>query len=84
MSFIVKGIDLPEDAGSLDLVVYDKKGNYLTDYEILLTEAIQIPTPHGRLIDADALEYKLGASDEDIYVRGVLEEDAPTRLEAEE
>ncbi len=59
MSFIVKGIDLPEDAGSLDLVVYDKKGNYLTDYEILLTEAIQIPTPHGRIVDIDKVKDEL-------------------------
>lgn len=31
----------------------------------------------GRLIDADALDYALGASDEDIYFHHMLE-DAPT------
>ena len=45
---------------------------------------IEVPAPHGRLIDADALDYKLGASDRDIYVRCTLEEDAPTVIEAEE
>ena len=45
---------------------------------------VEVPTPHGRLIDADALDYKLGASDRDIYVRCTLEEDAPTVIEAEE
>ena len=45
---------------------------------------VEVPAPHGRLIDADALDYKLGVSDRDIYVRGVLEEEAPTVIEAEE
>ena len=44
---------------------------------------VEVPAPHGRLIDADALDYKLGASDADIYVRCTLEEDAPTVIEAE-
>lgn len=36
-----------------------------------------------RLIDADALNGILGISEEDIYVRVTLEEDAPTVIEAE-
>ena len=43
-----------------------------------------IPEPHGRLIDADKLAYELGASDEDIYVRATLDEDAPTVIEGSE
>ena len=35
-----------------------------------------------RLIDADALDCKLGASDRDIYVKYTLEEE-PTVIEAE-
>ena len=37
---------------------------------------------HGRLIDADALDYRLGASDRDIYVKYTVEEE-PTVIEAE-
>jgi hypothetical protein len=37
---------------------------------------------HGRLIDADALDYRLGASDRDIYVMYTVEEE-PTVIEAE-
>ncbi len=45
---------------------------------------IEVSEPHGRLIDADALAYKLGASDEDIYVKATLDEDAPTVIERSE
>ena len=44
---------------------------------------VEVPEPHGRLIDADALDYKLGASDRDIYVKYTLEEE-PTVIEAED
>ena len=44
---------------------------------------VNVPEPHGRLIDADALIYSLGASDEDIYCKYTIEEDAPTVIEAE-
>ena len=37
---------------------------------------------HGRLIDADKLDYRLGASDRDIYVKYTVEEE-PTVIEAE-
>ena len=43
---------------------------------------VEVTEPHGRLIDADALDYKLGASDRDIYVKYTLEEE-PTVIEAE-
>ena len=38
---------------------------------------------HGRLIDVDALDYRLGASDRDIYVKYTVEEE-PTVIEAED
>lgn len=43
---------------------------------------VEVPQ-HGRLIDADALTDKLGISDRDIYCKCVIEEDAPTIIEAE-
>ena len=43
---------------------------------------VEVPEPHRRLIDADALDYKLDASDRDIYVKYILEEE-PTVIEAE-
>ena len=59
MSIILKGIDLPN--GPIKLVLYPsgKVDEYVpnerlaTDYQ-----AIQIPTPHGRLIDGEKLCYE--------------------------
>ena len=42
-----------------------------------------LPKGHGRLIDADALIDSLDASDRDIYCKAVIEEDAPTIIEAD-
>lgn len=44
---------------------------------------VEVPTPHGRLGDLDALEESLEASDEDIYTKHILW-DAPTIIEASE
>ena len=42
-----------------------------------------LPKGHGRLIDADALIDSLDVSDRDIYCKAVIEEDAPTIIEAD-
>lgn len=42
-----------------------------------------LPKGHGRLIDADALIDSLDCSDRDIYCKSVIEEDAPTIIEAD-
>lgn len=52
------------------------------NHRALSCPLVEVPEPHGRLIDADALDYKLGASDRDIYVKYTLEEE-PTVIEAE-
>ena len=48
MSIILKGIDMPKDIDELRLIINGMS------IAIEPTKAIQIPTPHGRLIDADA------------------------------
>lgn len=63
MSIILKGIDLPKEGEHIvALIKSNGKCSYWkqdTEYGICepmqTVEAIQIPTPHGRLIDADAL-----------------------------
>ena len=64
MSILIKGIDLPKEGEHIiALIKSNGKCSYWkqdTEYGICepmrTVEAIQIPTPHGRLIDADALE----------------------------
>lgn len=85
MSVLIKGMEIPENClvcfvpCSLlcDLDDYDRKRIRHPE-----CPCVEIPTPHGRLIDADELVHKLGVSDEDIYVRDYLE-DATTVIDKE-
>ena len=80
-SILIKNTEMPKSCDTCFLSRWD----FIERFHCPFDECplVEVPTPHGRLIDADALDYKLGASDRDIYVRGVLEEDAPTVIEAE-
>lgn len=83
MSLILKGIDMPKDGEIHRINIYDNGNTYITtsnrwyETEMKDIEAIQIPTPHGRLIDANK-----------IFTYSHWEEqavsEAPTILEAEE
>ena len=99
MSILIKDMEMPETCEECSFHCYHSDGEYVCVatplfYPMNLANSkgirkdwcplVEVPTPHGRLIDADALDYKLGASDRDIYVRCTLEEDAPTVIEAEE
>ena len=55
----------------------------ISDFIDLVKNGIPLPKGHGRLVDADALVDTLGASDRDIYCEAVIEEDAPTIIEAD-
>ena len=85
MSVLIKGMDeIPEDRAVL-VVMHDNGKAYIKHactYGYSM-ELVKLPDTHGRLIDADALDYKLGSSDRDIYVKYTLEEE-PTVIEAED
>lgn len=53
------------------------------DMNVIIRNGTPLPKGHGRLIDADALIDSLDASDRDIYCKAVIEEDAPTIIEAD-
>lgn len=53
MSIILKGIDMPKDIDELRLIINGMS------IAIEPTQAIQIPTPHGRLIDIDKVKDEL-------------------------
>lgn len=78
MSLILKGIDLPKEGSRMVEIYPDGTasadlGNFYPD----MIEAIQIPTPHGRLIDADKVFCYDFMDEQNI-------DNAPTILEAEE
>lgn len=94
MSILIKGIDLPKEGEKHQITIYDNGNTYITTSNRLYEtdrkdiEAIQIPTPHGRLIDGDELIEHI--SKDPLYdlverygVSGVIES-RPTILEAEE
>ena len=97
MSLILKGVDMPKEKDEAllllilgDGTVAEKIGSDRYE-EMTDTKAIQIPTPHGRIIDADELKKRLygyerwTGIDEAPYEYAEKEVyDAPTILEAEE
>lgn len=73
MSIILKGIDMPKDIDELRLIING------ISIAIEPTKAIQIPTPHGRIIDESDLKNEL-PNIQDLN----FEDIAPTILEAED
>ena len=70
MSLIIKGMKMPKSCDSCDLIQFDDEGleahcplspyyrwcGTPPDYRPEGCPLVEIPTPHGRLIDADELE----------------------------
>lgn len=92
MSILIKGIDMPKTPKTI--VIYpngtivdgDRKG-----LRISKAEAVEIPTPHGRLIDADEMQDKAYKRyfNNTISSYGMFEvnraiDNAPTILEGED
>ena len=89
MSILIKGMDMPKEGEHIvTLIKSNGKCTYWkqdTEYGICepmqTVEAIQIPTPHGRLIDAD--DIYIGRWDIDSDLAEQIQ-NAPTILEEEE
>ena len=95
MSILIKGMEMPKHGGGVCLIVanFESCGipvAMLVDRESILPkdvyDAIEIPTPHGRLIDADELirciEHAFGDKDIVKLVANIIERQ-PTIIEAE-
>ena len=103
MSILIKGMEMPKHGEGVCLIVtnFENCGSpvaMLVDRESILPkdfyDAIEIPTPHGRLIDADELFCKIDGikgwdygdeSDMAISAAEALSaiDDSPTVIEAE-
>ena len=92
MSILIKGMKMPEHCGycrfaydgichALQVMRYDKETK---DGKLIDCPLTEIPTPHGRLIDRDALiaAYDAQHDGEPGRARKLMEE-APTIIEAE-
>ena len=60
MDILIKGVEMPKGCGALTLTVWPNGQVEIIDAdgEWKTSEAIPVP-PHGRLIDADALNHKI-------------------------
>ena len=58
MSVIVKGMEMPERCGACFLRVGGCKQRIYMEQRPKYCPLVEIPTPHGRLIDADELKSK--------------------------
>lgn len=89
MSLILKGIDMPKDGEMHRINIYDNGNTYITTSNMLCetdrkdVEAIQIPTPHGRIIDEDEIYEQPHCGECNDATLDAIN-NAPTILEAEE
>ena len=96
MSIILKGIDMPKSCGECEFNYNLEGGSYewwecvilhddTNQFDTRRTDCplIEIPTPHGRLIDGDKIEAE---AEQTLYGEVSYEDiaNAPTILEAEE
>jgi len=95
MSFIVTGIDLPNEGLAINANILSNGDIYVsafdgkrTHYEVVRDSAIQIPKKHGRLIDAKVFADTINEAIQNgsFITKSIWEwiADAPTILEAEE
>lgn len=95
MSILIKGLDMPKDGNSIDISVQDSGAVLVKSsegyYEYKGNIAVEIPTPHGRLIDESKVVSRMldsymnaGLHGEDYKKVCKYIKQAPTILEAEE
>lgn len=87
MSIILKGIDMPEDVHGKTVLDEIRLifSNANTRYSILLDkdDIVEIPTPHGRIIDEDEIYEQPHCGECNDATLDAID-NAPTILEAEE
>ena len=91
MSIIIKGMEMPKemaDAESVDLIIYYKGNRFIKSIEP--KRFVEIPTPHGRLIEENKVVSRMvdsyanaGLHSEDYKKVCKYIANAPTILEAE-
>ena len=86
MDILIKGMEMPENTTSIEIIFRDYE-KMLQRERRFITSVIEVPTPHGRLIDADELlkdseTIMLETIDDHEEVEEMIK-DAPTVIEAE-
>ena len=55
MSILIKGMEMPQGNSTVNVLIYADGTVYTGHVNDSRYSAVSVPTPHGRLIDADAL-----------------------------
>ena len=95
MGIYIKGLDMPKDATSITVDFWDKDDMPVGWADVETDRIISIPTPHGRLIDAEDVKKKWEPVSDSLGTLAITEcyfgsewadelVDVPTILEAEE
>ena len=81
MSILIKGMEMPQGNSTINVLIYADGTIYTGGVNDSRYSAVSVPTPHGRLIDADELlEHK---TDHDMISTHLIY-NAPTVIESEE
>ena len=89
MSVLIRGMEMPQGNSTVNVLIYADGTVYTGHVNDSRYSAVSVPTPHGRLIDADALMTEVMDRDLDHLQRDdwkeviQIMEDAPTIIEAE-
>ena len=76
MSLLIEGMDMPIDGKEIHLRIDSHGEVYVYNtYPTMICKAVEVPTPHGRLIDVEKIDLILTKQD----IRKI-----PTVIEAEE
>lgn len=84
MSIILKEIDMPKGQSLMVFIANNGAVTCSGEDGVTTAQAIQIPTPHGRLIDETEVKKNSIDDDYDLYVSWTEIDKTPTILEAEE
>ena len=80
MSILIQGMEMPQGNSTINVLIYADGTVYTGHVNDSQYSAVSVPTPHGRLIDADAIQdYNV----ETFGQRLLIIDTAPTVIEAE-
>ena len=85
MSVLIKGMEMPQGNSTINVLIYADGTVYTGHVNDPRYSAVSVPTPHGRLIDADELANKTFYSATSApYITYKKFVDTPTIIEAED
>lgn len=83
MSILIKGMEMPQGNSTINVLIYADGTVYTGHVNDSQYSAVSVPTPHGRLIDADEIEMPCLETTADQKWMEIAIKSTPTIIEAE-